>query len=43
MFSAYFIYDGFVYIDNDEKEFVKNHQKLYENIYKLDLLEIYTH
>ena len=42
IFSAYFIYDNFVYIEGDEKTFEENHKKLMEEIYKMDILEIFN-
>lgn len=35
IFSAYYIFEGYVYMKNDEEKFKENHKKLFEDIYKL--------
>ncbi len=43
VYSAWFMYEGFVYIKNDEIDFVDNHLKYYEAIWDKTFSYIYDH
>lgn len=43
IYSAWFIYEGFVYIKDDEKRFLENHLKFYNFIWDKTFNYIYLH
>lgn len=41
IFSAYFIFEGYVYMEDDETKFLENHKKFWDIIHKMNLRDVY--